>query len=129
MLARYSYFILVVYCNYSFLSIIILLISTIENVIDEFYFEGIVDEFIFWYSSVTILVHGLEYRLRSQYTYSQPTARTWPDLDAGSDTLLAPVPGLGELQETQHQLVDLLHVDAAAAILIKHIENPTRKGS
>ena len=47
MLARYSYFILVVYCNYSFLSIIILLISTIENVIDEFYFEGIVDEFIF----------------------------------------------------------------------------------
>ena len=37
-------FILVVY--YSFLSIIILLISTIENVIDEFYFQRIVDEFI-----------------------------------------------------------------------------------
>ena len=47
-------------------------------------------------------------------------------LDAGLDALLAHVPRLGELQETQHQLVDLLHVDAASTVLVKHVEYPTK---
>ena len=47
-------------------------------------------------------------------------------LDAGLDALLAHVPGLGELQETQHKLVDLLHVDAASTVLVKHVKYPTK---
>ena len=47
-------------------------------------------------------------------------------LDAGLDALLAHVARLGELQQAQHQLVDLLHVDAASTVLVKHVKNPTK---
>ena len=49
-----------------------------------------------------------------------------PHLDAGLDAFLAHVARLGELQQAQHQLVDLLHVDAASTILVKHVKNPTK---
>ena len=47
-----------------------------------------------------------------------------PHLDARLDILLALVARLGELQKAQHQLVDLLQVDAASTILVKHVKNP-----
>ena len=49
-----------------------------------------------------------------------------PHLDAGLDALLARVASLGELQQAQDQLVDLLHVDAASTVLVKHVKNPTK---
>ena len=57
---------------------------------------------------------------------SSPPGDDEPHLDAGLDALLAHVPGLGELQETQHELVDLLHVDAASTVLVKNVKNPTK---
>ena len=47
-----------------------------------------------------------------------------PHLDAGLDALLARVARLSELQKAQYQLVDLLQVDAASTILVKHVKNP-----
>ena len=103
--------------------IIILFIPSIKNVVDELYFEGIVNELLFWYGPVTILVHGLYYRLWSQHL-NLPMTHDVPHLDARLDALLALVARLGELQEAQHQLVDLLQVDAASTILVKHVKNP-----
>ena len=51
-----------------------------------------------------------------------------PHLDAGLDALLAHVASLSELQQAQDQLVDLLHVDAASTVLVKHVKNPTKTG-